>query len=167
MATFRDLLAAAKSEITEIETSEAQQRINAGGVLVLDVREPDEYEQGALPNVLHIPRGHLEAQIEVAQPIVTRKSSCIALAEFVAPLLHARCKNLGTAMCSLWQVVSESGKTRVASGVNPSHCLPINATVIRGTCCFLKSELRVKQNCWEQKFSCWVLVDWVHPPRCT
>ena len=64
MATFRDLLAAAKAEITEIDTAEAQQRIQAGGVLVLDVREPDEYEQGALPNVLHIPRGHLEAQIE-------------------------------------------------------------------------------------------------------
>jgi molybdopterin/thiamine biosynthesis adenylyltransferase/rhodanese-related sulfurtransferase len=28
------------------------------------VREPDEYEQGALPDALHIPRGHLEAQIE-------------------------------------------------------------------------------------------------------
>lgn len=64
MATFRDLLAQAKSHITEIDTAEAQQKIESGGVLVLDVREPDEYEQGALPAVLHIPRGHLEAQIE-------------------------------------------------------------------------------------------------------
>jgi molybdopterin/thiamine biosynthesis adenylyltransferase/rhodanese-related sulfurtransferase len=64
MATFRDLLANAKSQITEIDTADAQRRIEAGGVVVLDVREPDEYEQGALPNVLHIPRGHLEAQIE-------------------------------------------------------------------------------------------------------
>jgi molybdopterin/thiamine biosynthesis adenylyltransferase/rhodanese-related sulfurtransferase len=64
MASFRDLLAQAKSQITEIDTAEAQRRIDAGGVVVLDVREPDEYEQGALPAVLHIPRGHLEAQIE-------------------------------------------------------------------------------------------------------
>lgn len=64
MATFRDLLSQAKSEITEIDTAEAQARIEAGGVLVLDVREPDEFEQGTLANVLHIPRGHLEAQIE-------------------------------------------------------------------------------------------------------
>ena len=64
MATFRDLLATAKSQITEIDTAEAQGLIEAGGVLVLDVREPDEFEQGALPGVLHIPRGHLEAQIE-------------------------------------------------------------------------------------------------------
>ena len=64
MATFRDLLSQAKSQITEIEPAEAQERINAGGVLVLDVREPDEFEQGTLADVLHIPRGHLEAQIE-------------------------------------------------------------------------------------------------------
>jgi molybdopterin/thiamine biosynthesis adenylyltransferase/rhodanese-related sulfurtransferase len=64
MASFRDLLAQAKTLITEIDTNEAASRITAGGVVVLDVREPDEYEQGALPDALHIPRGHLEAQIE-------------------------------------------------------------------------------------------------------
>jgi len=63
MATFRDLLAAAKSEITEVDTAGAEQRI-ADGALVLDVREPDEYDQGAIPNAIHIPRGHLEAQVE-------------------------------------------------------------------------------------------------------
>ena len=34
------------------------------GTVVLDVREPDEYEQGALPGAIHIPRGHLESQVE-------------------------------------------------------------------------------------------------------
>jgi len=63
MATFRDLLSAAKAEITEIDTATAAGLI-AQGALVLDVREPDEYDQGALPNAIHLPRGHLEAQIE-------------------------------------------------------------------------------------------------------
>ncbi len=65
MASFRDLLAAAKKEIVEIDTATAESRIrdNADAV-VLDVREPDEYEQGALRDVVHIPRGHLEAQVE-------------------------------------------------------------------------------------------------------
>ena len=36
--------------------------------VVLDVREPDEYEQGALVGAIHIPRGHLEAQIENRLP---------------------------------------------------------------------------------------------------
>ena len=63
MATFRDLLSAAKSQITEIDTAAAAEHI-AKGAVVLDVREPDEYDQGALPNAIHIPRGHLEAQVE-------------------------------------------------------------------------------------------------------
>ena len=65
MASFRDLLSAAKGQITEIDTAAAEAAILANpATVVLDVREPDEYEQGALRNVLHIPRGHLEAQVE-------------------------------------------------------------------------------------------------------
>ncbi|PHX73275.1 MAG: molybdopterin biosynthesis protein MoeB [Acidimicrobium sp.] len=64
MATFRDLLADAKSQIVEIDTATAEARIEAGNVFVLDVREPDEYDEGALADAVHIPRGHLEAQIE-------------------------------------------------------------------------------------------------------
>ena len=63
MATFRDLLAAAKASITEIDTDVASEKI-AAGAPILDVREPDEFEEGALQNAIHIPRGHLEAQIE-------------------------------------------------------------------------------------------------------
>ncbi len=69
MPTFRDLLTKAKAEITEIDTATAESRIaeaeSSGTPLtILDVREPDEFDQGALPGVVHIPRGHLEAQIE-------------------------------------------------------------------------------------------------------
>ena len=64
MALFRELLSAAKSQIVEVSTDDAAARIIAPGTVVLDVREPDEYEQGALADVVHIPRGHLEAQVE-------------------------------------------------------------------------------------------------------
>jgi len=64
MSSFRELLADAKSKIQEIDTQTAATKIEASQVVVLDVREPDEYEQGALPNVVHIARGHLEAQVE-------------------------------------------------------------------------------------------------------
>jgi sulfur-carrier protein adenylyltransferase/sulfurtransferase len=63
MATFRELLASAKSQIAEVDTARAEAQI-AAGATVLDVREPDEYEQGALVGAIHIPRGHLEAQVE-------------------------------------------------------------------------------------------------------
>ncbi|MDE0846528.1 MAG: molybdopterin-synthase adenylyltransferase MoeB [Actinomycetota bacterium] len=64
MASFRELLNKAKSVINEIDTAGAQQRILNSSPIVLDIREPDEFEQGALDGVTHIPRGHLEAQVE-------------------------------------------------------------------------------------------------------
>ena len=73
MATYRDLLAKAKSEIEEQDPETAEGRL--GGCLFIDVREQDEVEQGTIPGSLHIPRGHLESWISgrVAdrdQPIV-------------------------------------------------------------------------------------------------
>src|SRR3954454_3073964 len=64
MATFRDLLNQTKAKIREVDTAGAEEAIAVPGVVVLDVREPAEYEQGALPGAVHIPRGHLESQIE-------------------------------------------------------------------------------------------------------
>ena len=63
MASFRDLLSAAKSEIREVTTAEAEDLI-AGGATLLDVREADEFEQGAVPGSVFLPRGHLESQVE-------------------------------------------------------------------------------------------------------
>ena len=67
MPTFRDVLIAAKSRITEIDTATGE-RLRGAGAALLDVREPDEVEQGAIPGAIHIPRGHLEANIENRLP---------------------------------------------------------------------------------------------------
>jgi molybdopterin/thiamine biosynthesis adenylyltransferase/rhodanese-related sulfurtransferase len=64
MPTFRDLLAEAKRLISEVDTADVAGRLATEALQVLDVREPDEFEQGALAGAIHIPRGHLEAQIE-------------------------------------------------------------------------------------------------------
>src|ERR1700739_727050 len=64
MPSYRDLLRDAKSRIREVDTATAAEEIGSPNAVVLDVREPDEYEQGALPGALHIPRGHLESQVE-------------------------------------------------------------------------------------------------------
>ncbi|MFP5328361.1 MAG: molybdopterin-synthase adenylyltransferase MoeB, partial [Acidimicrobiia bacterium] len=62
MPSFRELLSQTKSEITEIDTAAAETRL--GEALFLDVREPDEYQQGTIPGSVHIPRGNLEVQVE-------------------------------------------------------------------------------------------------------
>ncbi len=68
MASFRDLLAQTKSEIREVDTATADEARSQPGTVVLDVREADEYAQGALPGALHIPRGFLESQVEARVP---------------------------------------------------------------------------------------------------
>ena len=62
MSSPRELLNAAKSEITEIDPHEVV--ANLSHYTLLDVREPDEYEQGAVPGAVHIARGNLEFSVE-------------------------------------------------------------------------------------------------------
>jgi molybdopterin/thiamine biosynthesis adenylyltransferase/rhodanese-related sulfurtransferase len=64
MPSFRDMLAQAKSEIREVTTAEADEMRKEPGAVVLDVREADEFEQGAIPGAVFIPRGTLESGIE-------------------------------------------------------------------------------------------------------
>tara|TARA_X000000368_G_scaffold66146_3_gene47400 strand:- start:29298 stop:30467 length:1170 start_codon:yes stop_codon:yes gene_type:complete len=67
MANFRELLKNTKSEITEVSAEKAESLLSDGWTL-LDVREPDEYEQGAINSSVHIPRGNLESSIEARIP---------------------------------------------------------------------------------------------------
>jgi len=69
MANFRELLAATKAQITEVDTDEADRlRREGGNVVILDVREPDENAQGSIPGAVFIPRGQLESNIENKVP---------------------------------------------------------------------------------------------------
>jgi rhodanese-related sulfurtransferase len=63
--TGTDLVNEAKERIREVtprEVLEMQQRNDT--VVYLDVREPNEWNLGRLPNAMHIPRGNLESNIE-------------------------------------------------------------------------------------------------------
>lgn len=57
--TPQQLVAEAKAQIKEVDVAAAAQKIDAG-VIVIDVREPSEFEAGRLPNAVSIPRGVLE-----------------------------------------------------------------------------------------------------------
>src|SRR3954464_1923313 len=68
MASYREILQQTKQQIREIDTAAADELRTEPGTVVLDVREPDEYEQGAIPGSLHIARGQLETSIEPRVP---------------------------------------------------------------------------------------------------
>ena len=67
MANFRELLKKTKSEVTEVSTEQAEKLLVEDWTL-LDVREPDEFEQGAISGSVHIPRGNLETSTEARLP---------------------------------------------------------------------------------------------------
>jgi len=71
VASFRDILSQAKQGIVEIDPAGAEGLL--GQALFLDVREADEYAQGALPGAVHLPRGLLELQVEGRVPDRERK----------------------------------------------------------------------------------------------
>ncbi|MEA3335203.1 MAG: molybdopterin-synthase adenylyltransferase MoeB [Chloroflexota bacterium] len=59
------LLALARSEITETTIRELDERLQNGQTpLIIDIRERDEFEQGHLPGAIFVPRGFLELRIE-------------------------------------------------------------------------------------------------------
>ncbi len=120
MATFRDLLSAAKSEINEVDTDGAGAAI-ADGAFVLDVREPDEYGEGALKDAIHIPRGHLEAQIEGR--ILDKSAPIVAYCAggFVRRSPPRRLPNSGTPTWSRWVAGTADGRTRGATGRSRSR----------------------------------------------
>ena len=76
MASFRELLQQAKGRIREVDTAGGEELLAEGWTL-LDVREPDEYEQGAIAGSVHIPRGQLESSIE--NRIAERSTPIVAM----------------------------------------------------------------------------------------
>ena len=75
MPGYRELLQQVKAEIDEVSASEARERLasSEGAALFVDVREQDEWDEGALPGAIHIPRGQLESRIEGLVPDRSRE----------------------------------------------------------------------------------------------
>jgi len=73
MATYRELLAQVKTEIDEISTVEAHERLElSDGSIFVDVRETDEWDEGHIPGAVYTGRGRLEQRIEGLVPDKTR-----------------------------------------------------------------------------------------------
>ena len=69
-----ELVAEAKSQITEIEPAAAATAMKSA--LLLDVREAAEFEAGRLPGAINIPRGLLEFRIG-DHPLLSRRDTDI------------------------------------------------------------------------------------------
>jgi rhodanese-related sulfurtransferase len=64
---FLKLAAGAQARITEITPQEAFEKVSRGVVLI-DVREKEEFRRGHIPRAMHLPRGTIEIEIERRAP---------------------------------------------------------------------------------------------------
>jgi sulfur-carrier protein adenylyltransferase/sulfurtransferase len=56
-----------KQQVQEIDPAEVSEHLGDGVVLV-DVRESEEWDRGHIPGAVHVPRGYLESRIDAAAP---------------------------------------------------------------------------------------------------
>ena len=68
MSSYNDLVAVARSRIDEVTPAVASELL--GEAVFIDVREPEEQSQGAIPDARFIPRGVLERDIASVVPDV-------------------------------------------------------------------------------------------------
>ena len=73
---FEKLVAEAKKKITEISPTEAAAKSKSGEAVILDVREKDEWDEGHIPDAIHMSRGTIELDIEEKVPDSDAMISC-------------------------------------------------------------------------------------------
>ena len=67
--SLTDLVSAARGRIPEVDVVALGDEMAATGVLLVDVREPDEYRLGRLPGAVLIPRGIIEPAADLQFPM--------------------------------------------------------------------------------------------------
>ena len=62
---FQDLVADAKKKVTEISPTDAAAKAKSSSdVVIVDVREKDEFDESHIPDAVHMSRGTIELEVE-------------------------------------------------------------------------------------------------------
>ena len=73
---FEKLVVDAKKNIIEISPTDAVAKSRSGDAVIVDVREEDEWEQGHIPDAIHLSRGTIELDIEEKVPDLNTTVIC-------------------------------------------------------------------------------------------
>ena len=134
--------------------------------MVLDVREPDEYEQGAIPGAVHIPRGHLESQVEgriadQTAPIVVYCAGGVRSA-FAAKTLSELGYTDVVSMAGGFNKWKDEGRDVAGAARSP----PSSATATSATSCCPRSARRASSSCSTPRCCCSAPAASARPPPC-
>jgi rhodanese-related sulfurtransferase len=109
MITYKDMIAAADAVVPRLNPAEAKAMIDAGNVLVVDVRDGTEVAQtGKLKGAVHVARGSLEGRADPTAPTYNP-----AFRQDQAVILH--CAGGGRAALA-GKTLKDMGYTKVFNG---------------------------------------------------
>jgi rhodanese-related sulfurtransferase len=67
--TGRDLVEAARKAVPKMSNAQLQEHLTSGtSIVILDVREQEEWDEGHIPQATLLPRGRLEGRVEQVAP---------------------------------------------------------------------------------------------------
>ena len=108
--TLAEMVGAARATAREISPVEAAEADNRSEVaLIVDVREPGEYNEGHIPHAINIPRGLLELRADPASPVADASLT----ADRSARILVYCTKSPGARSLLAAQTMSSMGYERV------------------------------------------------------
>jgi rhodanese-related sulfurtransferase len=61
---FEEFVADAKKKVTEISPTDTASKTKSSDAVIVDVREKDEWDEGHIPDAVHMSRGMLELEVE-------------------------------------------------------------------------------------------------------
>ena len=168
MATFRDLPHRREGRDHRDRHRHRAPAHRPPAPCVLDVREPDEYEQGAIPGAIHIPRGHLEAQIEnrhpdKTTPVVVYCAGGVRSAFAAKTLQELGYTDVRVDGRRLRQVEGRGPRLEDARRRSP----PSSATATSATSCCPRSASRASPSCSTPRCCCSAPAGSARRPRCT
>ena len=65
---YQKLVVVAKQNVTEVSPQETASKSHSGGAVIVDVREKNEWDEGHIPDAIHLSRGTIESEIEEKVP---------------------------------------------------------------------------------------------------
>lgn len=110
--TAADLVALARKDVNEVTPAEAARLMSSGAdVVLVDVREPAEFETGHIKGSINIPRGVLEFQVEAHPAVACVTDAALSVRD--RPLLVC-CRSGGRAALAA-VALQQMGFNRVSS----------------------------------------------------
>lgn len=75
--TFMQMVADARSQVEEINVNELSHSLD--NYILIDVREPAEYEAGHIQSAINIPRGILESELDTNPDFADRNTEIVLM----------------------------------------------------------------------------------------